>query len=187
MLACGIAAAWTGCSPVPPPSPRRLARSGARRRDLRVPLCSHVSLPADIAGRCSPSRTWAIRICADRDRRDRNGAWTAGVHGPAVSRRSSRRSIQDANAEHGRLHGAQPLRTSSWSRSFCSFSRRRRSDAAAGGALRFSRVPRFRRVGRATLVPALFNLNEPLLFAVPVVSIRIWSFRSSARQSSSPR
>jgi PTS system cellobiose-specific IIC component len=32
-----------------------------------------------------------------------------------------------------------------------------------------SRVPRLRRVGRATLVPSLFNLNEPLLFAAPVV------------------
>ncbi len=32
-----------------------------------------------------------------------------------------------------------------------------------------SRVPRLRRVGRATIVPSLFNLNEPLLFAAPVV------------------
>lgn len=35
--------------------------------------------------------------------------------------------------------------------------------------LSFSRVPRLRRVGRATLLPALFNLNEPLLFGAPVV------------------
>ncbi len=35
--------------------------------------------------------------------------------------------------------------------------------------LALSRVPRLRTVGRATLVPALFNANEPLLFAVPVV------------------
>jgi cellobiose-specific phosphotransferase system component IIC len=35
--------------------------------------------------------------------------------------------------------------------------------------LAFSRVPRLRTIGRATLVPALFNTNEPLLFAVPVV------------------
>ncbi|HTU69688.1 MAG TPA: PTS transporter subunit EIIC [Candidatus Baltobacteraceae bacterium] len=33
----------------------------------------------------------------------------------------------------------------------------------------FSRVPRLRTVGRATIVPAVFNANEPLLFAVPVV------------------
>jgi cellobiose-specific phosphotransferase system component IIC len=32
-----------------------------------------------------------------------------------------------------------------------------------------SRVPRLRRVGRATLVPAFFNINEPLLFGAPVV------------------
>jgi cellobiose PTS system EIIC component len=32
-----------------------------------------------------------------------------------------------------------------------------------------SHVPRLRRVGRATFLPSLFNLNEPLLFAAPVV------------------
>ncbi|HTC31679.1 MAG TPA: PTS transporter subunit EIIC [Candidatus Acidoferrum sp.] len=35
--------------------------------------------------------------------------------------------------------------------------------------LALSRVARLRTVGRATIVPALFNANEPLLFAVPVV------------------
>ena len=35
--------------------------------------------------------------------------------------------------------------------------------------LAISRVPRLRRVGRATFLPSLFNLNEPLLFAAPVV------------------
>ena len=35
--------------------------------------------------------------------------------------------------------------------------------------LALSRVPRLRTVGRATIVPALFNANEPLLFSVPVV------------------
>src|SRR5262249_8743577 len=37
------------------------------------------------------------------------------------------------------------------------------------GLLAISRIPRLRRVGRMTFVPALFNLNEPLLFAAPVV------------------
>jgi lactose/cellobiose-specific phosphotransferase system IIC component len=37
------------------------------------------------------------------------------------------------------------------------------------GLLAISRVPRLRAVGRATFVPSLFNLNEPLLFAAPVV------------------
>ncbi|MGD0969052.1 MAG: PTS transporter subunit EIIC [Candidatus Aquilonibacter sp.] len=35
--------------------------------------------------------------------------------------------------------------------------------------LALSRVARLRTVGRATIVPAFFNANEPLLFAVPVV------------------
>ena len=35
--------------------------------------------------------------------------------------------------------------------------------------LAFSRVTRLRTVGRATILPALFNANEPLLFSVPVV------------------
>ncbi len=37
------------------------------------------------------------------------------------------------------------------------------------GLLAFSRISRLRTVGRATLLPALFNTNEPLLFATPVV------------------
>jgi PTS system cellobiose-specific IIC component len=35
--------------------------------------------------------------------------------------------------------------------------------------LAISRVPHLRRVGRATLVPAIFNVNDPLLFGAPVV------------------
>ncbi len=35
--------------------------------------------------------------------------------------------------------------------------------------LALSRVPRLRAVGRLTIVPALFNTNEPLLFGAPVV------------------
>jgi cellobiose PTS system EIIC component len=43
------------------------------------------------------------------------------------------------------------------------------STLALAALLAFSRVPRLRTVGRASLVPALFNTNEPLLFAAPVV------------------
>jgi cellobiose-specific phosphotransferase system component IIC len=32
-----------------------------------------------------------------------------------------------------------------------------------------SRIPRLRNLGRVTLLPAIFNMNEPLLFGVPVV------------------
>jgi cellobiose PTS system EIIC component len=35
--------------------------------------------------------------------------------------------------------------------------------------LALSQVSRLRKIGRATIVPALFNANEPLLFGVPVV------------------
>jgi len=35
--------------------------------------------------------------------------------------------------------------------------------------LAVSRVPRLRRVGRVTLLPALFNINDPLIFGAPVV------------------
>jgi cellobiose-specific phosphotransferase system component IIC len=43
------------------------------------------------------------------------------------------------------------------------------STLALAALLALSRVPRLRTVGRASFVPALFNTNEPLLFAVPVV------------------
>jgi len=35
--------------------------------------------------------------------------------------------------------------------------------------LAISRVPRLRTLGRATILPALFNINEPLLFGLPLV------------------
>lgn len=37
------------------------------------------------------------------------------------------------------------------------------------GLLALSRVPRLHTIGRITIVPALFNINEPLLFGAPVV------------------
>ena len=35
--------------------------------------------------------------------------------------------------------------------------------------LRFSRVPRLRKIGKLVLLPSVFNINEPLLFGVPLV------------------
>jgi PTS system cellobiose-specific IIC component len=35
--------------------------------------------------------------------------------------------------------------------------------------LAFSRVPRLRTVGRAVFIPSFFNINEPLLFGLPIV------------------
>lgn len=32
-----------------------------------------------------------------------------------------------------------------------------------------SKVPRFRKIGRLTIVPAIFNINEPLIFGLPLV------------------
>ena len=37
------------------------------------------------------------------------------------------------------------------------------------GLLAFSGVRRLRTIGRATILPAVFNMNEPLIFSVPVV------------------
>jgi PTS system cellobiose-specific IIC component len=37
------------------------------------------------------------------------------------------------------------------------------------GLLALSQVQRLRRVGRMTLLPALFNINDPLIFGAPVV------------------
>jgi lactose/cellobiose-specific phosphotransferase system IIC component len=97
--------------------------------------------------------------------------WTAGVHGPAVLAgvvTPVYLTMQMQNTHAFSTHAPLPYIVVV---SLFLF-------VFPGGAgatlplsilLAISRVPRLRRIGRVTLLPAVFNVNEPLLFGAPVV------------------
>lgn len=97
--------------------------------------------------------------------------WTAGVHGPAVLAAVVTpvyltMQIQNTHA----FTTNQPLPYIVVVSLFLFvFPGGAGATLPLAGLFAISRVPRLRKVGRATFVPALFNLNEPLLFAAPVV------------------
>ena len=97
--------------------------------------------------------------------------WTVGIHGPATLAAVVTPlylGLQAQNAEAFRLHEPLPhiVVTSLFLFVF---------PGGAGATLPlpflllFSRAPRLRLLARATLVPSLFNINEPLLFGLPIV------------------
>jgi PTS system cellobiose-specific IIC component len=97
--------------------------------------------------------------------------WVVGVHGPAVLAAVVTPlylTLQTQNADAYQHHRALPhiVTVSLFLFVF---------PGGAGGTLplsillAFSRVPRLRTVGRVSVVPALFNTNEPLMFGAPVV------------------
>jgi PTS system cellobiose-specific IIC component len=97
--------------------------------------------------------------------------WTAGVHGPAMLAAIVTPvylTMQMQNTHAFALHAPLPYIVVV---SLFLFVFPGGAGATLPLAVLFaiSHVPRLRRVGRATLIPALFNLNEPLLFAAPVV------------------
>lgn len=97
--------------------------------------------------------------------------WTAGVHGPAVLATIVTPvylTMQMENAHAFAMHAPLPYAvvTSTFLFVFPGG-----SGATLPMAVLFalSRITRLRRLGRATLLPAVFNLNEPLIFGAPVV------------------
>ncbi|HEX4014203.1 MAG TPA: PTS transporter subunit EIIC [Candidatus Cybelea sp.] len=97
--------------------------------------------------------------------------WTAGVHGPAVLAAIVTPvylTMQMQNTHAYTVHHPLPY-VVVVSLFLFVFPGGAGATLPLAALFAVSRVPRLRRVGRATLVPALFNLNEPLLFAAPVV------------------
>lgn len=97
--------------------------------------------------------------------------WTAGVHGPAVLAAAVTPvylTMQMQNAQAFGAHHSLPYIVVV---SLFLFVFPGGSGATLPLAIMFarSRVPRLRKLGRITLLPALFNINEPLLFGAPVV------------------
>ncbi|MFY9718959.1 MAG: PTS transporter subunit EIIC [Candidatus Cybelea sp.] len=173
MLVCGVAAAWTSLV----------------RRRIREPLAGwlgallgvatfgallalHISLPAEISAAMRPiahlgdSYLALVAIVLVETL-----LWTAGVHGPAVLAAIVTPvylTMQMQNTHAFTVHAPLPYIVVVSLFLFV-FPGGAGATLPLAGLLAVSRVSRLRRVGRATLVPALFNLNEPLLFAVPVV------------------
>jgi cellobiose-specific phosphotransferase system component IIC len=97
--------------------------------------------------------------------------WTAGVHGPAVLAAIVTPVYLTMQMHNTQAYSAhQPLPYIVVVSLFLFI-----FPGGAGATfplavmLALSRVPKLRRIGRVSLVPAIFNINEPLLFGAPVV------------------
>ena len=173
ILCCGVTASFTALLR----RGRRAAWTGWAGALLGIATFAllalvHISLPAEIAAAMRPvahlGDTYlaliAIVIVETL-------LWTAGVHGPAVLAAVVTPvylTMQMQNTHAYTTH--QPLPYIVVVSLFLFV-----FPGGAGATLPLaalfavSRVPRLRRVGRATFIPSLFNLNEPLLFAAPIV------------------
>ncbi len=173
ILACGVAAAWIALA-------RKWLRAPLREYagallgicTFAVLLLLHWSLPAAIAAAMHPIARLGdtyfalIAIVAIETL-----LWTAGVHGPAMLAAIVTPvylTMQMQNTHAFTLHAPLPYIVVVSLFLFV-FPGGAGATLPLAGLLAISHVPRLRRVGRATVLPALFNLNEPLLFAAPVV------------------
>jgi cellobiose-specific phosphotransferase system component IIC len=173
ILACAVAGLWI---------------AGVRRR-LRAPraewigaalavgtfgllVALHVSLPAMIAAAMNPiARLGDTYLALIAIVAVETILWTAGVHGPAMLAAVVTPvylTMQMQNTHAFTLHAPLPY-VVVVSLFLFVFPGGAGATLPLAALLAVSRVPRLRRVGRATFLPALFNLNEPLLFAAPVV------------------
>jgi cellobiose PTS system EIIC component len=97
--------------------------------------------------------------------------WTAGVHGPAILSALLTPvylTMQIANTHAFGSHAPLPYIVVVSVFLFI-FPGGAGATLSLAALLAVSRVPRLQRIGRVTLVPALFNVNDPLLFGAPVV------------------
>jgi cellobiose-specific phosphotransferase system component IIC len=132
----------------------------------------HVSLPAAITAALHPiarlgDTYLALMVIVAIE----TILWTAGVHGPAMLAAVITPvylTMQMQNTHAYTQHGALPYIVVVSLFLFV-FPGGAGATLPLAALLAISKVPRLRRVGRATIVPALFNFNEPLLFAAPVV------------------
>jgi cellobiose PTS system EIIC component len=97
--------------------------------------------------------------------------WTAGVHGPAVLAALVTPvylTMQMQNTQAFQAHHPLPY-VVVVSLFLFVFPGGAGATLPLAVLLALSRVARLRTIGRATILPALFNINEPLLFGAPVV------------------
>lgn len=173
ILACGVTGGWIA-----------LARRRLRRRaadyagaflavgTFALLLALHLSIPSAIAAAMQPiARLGDTYIALVVIVAIETILWTAGVHGPAMLAAIVTPvylTMQMQNTHAFTVHAPLPY-VVVVSLFLFVFPGGAGATLPLAALFAISRVPRLRRVGRATLVPALFNLNEPLLFAAPVV------------------
>lgn len=173
ILACGVTAAWIAVLR------RRLPAGSAAWTGALLAVGTfaalaalHVSLAATIAAAMHPiARLGDTYLALIAIVAIETILWTAGVHGPAMLAAIVTPvylTMQMQNTHALAAHAPLPYIVVVSLFLFV-FPGGAGATLPLAGLLAFSRVPRLRRVGRATLVPAIFNLNEPLLFAAPVV------------------
>jgi lactose/cellobiose-specific phosphotransferase system IIC component len=173
MLVCGVTAAWTAVlrrHVAPAVSDWLGALLAIATFGALIAL--HISLPAAIASAMHPianlGDTYLALVVIVLVE---TLLWTAGVHGPAVLAAIVTPvylTMQMQNTRAFTAHAPLPYIVVVSLFLFV-FPGGAGATLPLAGLLAISRVPRLRTVGRATFVPSLFNLNEPLLFAAPVV------------------
>jgi len=135
-------------------------------------LALHLSIPGAIAAAMAPiSRLGDTYVALIAIVALETLLWTAGVHGPAMLAAIVTPvylTMQMQNTHAFTLHEPLPY-VVVVSLFLFVFPGGAGATLPLAALFAVSRVPRLRRVGRATFVPALFNLNEPLLFAAPIV------------------
>jgi cellobiose PTS system EIIC component len=173
ILACAVTAAWIALL-------RRVKRGAiAQYAGAALALGTfgalillHVSLSAAIASALHPiarlgDTYFALVVIVAIE----TLLWTAGIHGPAMLAAIVTPvylTMQMQNTHAFTVHAPLPYIVVVSLFLFV-FPGGAGATLPLAALLALSRVPRLRRVGRATILPAVFNLNEPLLFAAPVV------------------
>ncbi|MGA8099362.1 MAG: PTS transporter subunit EIIC [Candidatus Cybelea sp.] len=173
ILACGVTAAWTLLAR------RRLRGAWAEYAGATLGICTfaallalHISLPAAIAAAMHPiARLGDTYLALIAIVAIETILWTAGIHGPAMLAAIVTPvylTMQMQNTHAFIAHAPLPYVVVVSTFLFV-FPGGAGATLPLAALLAISRVPRLRRIGRATFLPSLFNLNEPLLFAAPVV------------------
>jgi PTS system cellobiose-specific IIC component len=173
ILACGVTAAWSA-------GIRRTGRGAysawiggalALATFAVLPL-AHVSLAAAVTAAMQPiSRLGDTYVALVVIVLAQSLLWTAGVHGPAVLATIVTPvylTMQMQNTHAFGMHAPLPYIVVVSLFLFV-FPGGAGATLPLAVLLAVSRVPRLRRIGRVTLLPAFFNINDPLIFGAPVV------------------
>jgi PTS system cellobiose-specific IIC component len=173
ILACGVANAWIAVSRrFTPPKIAAWAGAALALATFAALLAAHVSLAAGIDAALAPiahlGDTYLALIAIVFVE---TLLWTAGVHGPAVLAALVTPVYLTMQMQNTQAYGAhQPLPYVVVVSLFLFvFPGGAGATLPLAAMLAISPVPRLRKIGRVSLLPALFNINEPLLFGAPVV------------------
>ena len=177
MLACGVTGAWMaglrrGGHARPGAPGSAWAGAGLAVATFALLAAAHVSPAGLIAAAMHPiSQLGDTYVALVVIVLVQTLLWTAGVHGPAVLATLVTPvylTMQMQNTHAFGTHAPLPFIVVTSLFLFV-FPGGAGATLPLAGLLAISRIPRLRRVGRVTLVPALFNINDPLIFGAPVV------------------